>query len=292
MEHYAFVVARPLQIITAISICQQVAARNVDFIVVGWFTDSEMITERLKVAYPHFHFHLESDYKSAIRKVRSIKYTELFLHWDVGFQTNIFIAQLMTFNPNARLSIFEEGIGTYRTDIYPPVKRRLFKWIGLPTNIGGSKFTSRIYLYDKKKYEQDAGINRPRDVLQMHNSPLQFYEGNRTEMHYVFDPNSFLERIADAERGGCVIYLSNWNYKEREEMGYFEEGSTNVLKLHPYCAYEVIHDFGGMLAPRGLPAELLIYSAINNYDSVTVVHKNSSVQLYATDDKVKFINAA
>lgn len=289
MKRYLFIVARPLQIITALSICQQFQPDEVEFLVVDWFSEAAEITKRLKLVFSTYKFQLMPDYRSAIQKVETSNSSDLFLHWDVGFQTNMFLAKIKKTHPKLKLSIFEEGIGTYRSDIYPPIKRWLFNAFGLPTTIGGSKFTERVLVYDKEKYIDSIVASKKLEVVELCDSPGRMYEKNKIDMNYIFDASSFLESIEKTKRARCVIYLSNWNYQELEGEEYFSEQTTNILKLHPHCAQEV-NETNALLAPRGLPAELIVFNALKSHELVTVFHKGSSVHLYTQAENVVFIN--
>lgn len=285
----AFVAERPLQIINAISICEQLKlAGDVDILVANSFADAPGITERLSQAFGLYNFHSFPDYHSAISHHLTKSYDELFLHWDVGFGTSKKLRDIKRRHPKLRISVYEEGVGTYRDDIYHGLKREIFRALGLPINVGGSKYTDRIFVYNPEEYFRSTP-KWPRQVISIDKTVEEFIRQNYWKFSSVFDPDHFLAGVSPALAEDCVIYLSGWDFEEHDADMHFSESSFNILKLHPHCRLEVTPT-AAAVAPNSLPAELLIYVAAERFANVKVIHKGSSTSRYVTSENVTFVD--
>jgi len=285
-----FIVERPLQILTAIAIFEQCRfAGRPEVVVANCFNDAPAITHRLAKTFSHmFDFYSVPDYQSAIECCKNNQYDHVFLHWDIGFGTNLRLRSIQRRNRGVAFSIFEEGIGTYRDDIYPPFKKMLFKFLGLPVNNGGSSFSKEIYVYDPDEYRRKVTKPAPKviQIVQPLSKLIVRYEHLFLQ---VFDPDRFVERYLKNLRGKvCIIYLSDWNFSFEQTSGVFSEASINILKLHPHNKSEITSDGSFMVAPNSLPAELLIISMARQFAEVRVFHCGSSAQRYIDIPNVTF----
>lgn len=286
-----FIVERPLQIMTAIAIYEQCQFEGLpEVAVANCFSDAPAIAHRFSKIFSHvFDFSSVPDYKSAIDRCKNGQYDHVFLHWDIGFGTNLRLRSIQRRNTGVEISVFEEGIGTYRDDIYPPFKKMLFNFLGLPVNNGGSNFSKKIYVYDPEEYLRKVTKPAP-EVIKIVQPLSKLIVKYERQFLQVFDPDCFVEHNLENLRGKvCVIYLSDWDFLLEQTCGVFSEDSFNILKLHPHNKSKIVSDGSFMVAPNSLPAELLIISAARKFAEVRVFHRGSSAQRYINIPNVKFI---
>lgn len=284
-----FVTERPTQIITALALCESFGAHwQVQIIVANCFYDAPTIVGRLSETEGGLNIRLAATYDEAIKIVESELPAHLFIHWDVGLGTQRRLQRLMRANQGQKISVFEEGIGTYRQDIYPPLKKRIFRLLGLPVNVGGSKYVDDIYVYDREEYVGSALV-RPQNVVQIYPQLCEMLAKREAQFAYIFSCQWLFELLKASNDVLCTIYLSNWNFSESDLVGRLPENGVKVLKLHPHCQV-CVKSKSIIVAPNSLPAELLVMSASRIFDVVVVHHKNSSVPRYVKNKNVKFIN--
>lgn len=80
------------------------------------------------------------------------RFDSLFIDSDVGFRR---FFDLRKIRPKVkRLFVYEEGIGTYRSDLYSGFKKMLLDRVGVATSFGSSGFVDLIYLFHPERYER------------------------------------------------------------------------------------------------------------------------------------------
>lgn len=285
-----FIVERPTQIITALAILDQLKKdRRVEILVANCFDDAGGVVNRLAEVATNANFKLVPSYADAINNLEHEEVGSLFIHWDVGFKTQKKLSLLR--KRNVRISVFEEGIGTYRKNIYPPFKKFVFSLFGLPINVGGSKYIEDIYVYDKERYEAEIQKKPPR-IYQIETGLFDFLIQRRHQFLEIFSGADFINSVINLSAhspGLCSIYLSSWEYGNLIRRSIEETRGAKILKLHPFNKTEV--DGADLLvSPRSLPAELLIAVVSSYFESVNVYHLGSSVEMYVSAANVNFIN--
>lgn len=282
-----FVVERPLQIIHSIELFNQLGLTNVDFFIADTFHDAAGIAKRLSACFSTLNVELFPTYHDAISAVSNIMYDNLFIHWDVGFGTDKILRRLKNRNPALSISVFEEGVGTYRTDIYPAIKRFIFRIIKLPINVGGSMYVDRIFVHNVNEYIKTS-ISHPPSVIKINNTLPKSIQYHFSIYLSIFDPDNFISSIGDKIFKRCYIYLSGWSYDDADLPHYYGSGDLNIIKLHPYCKFSASPD-RFIVAPAGIPAELIILAAAKQCETVTVLHHGSSSSRYIDSDNVTFL---
>lgn len=287
----AFIVERPLQILIALAIVEQLhdrKSKNVIFMIADSFHDAEGIYHRINASYgDEIEFRYFSSYSGAIEHSVVSKFDELFIHWDVGFGTQFRLRRILRNNPNLVINTFEEGVGSYRSDIYKGVKKFLLNALGFPMNTGGSKYTNSMYVYRVKEYFEK--VKRPaRNVIGIKRNLSALLDLHREKLISVFDPSDFLSQIEMKGDGQCLIYMSNWNFKAEDLDVYSSFSGVKLLKLHPHIKNMPVGRVGDFLVvPNSMPAELLIGRACSIFDDVSVFHKGSSALMYIESDNLK-----
>ena len=288
----AFITATPLQIIIALSIKNQYKDKDkekIDILIIGYFHDANNVCERLKknfsqeINFKYFHKYFE-----AIKYAGHIRYDELFIHWDVGFRTNLYIYKLLSKSPKTVISVFEEGIGTYRDDIYSNPQKKLFKFLNLPVNIGGHPKTKKLYIYSPLEYKKN--VTKPTIEIQEIFATVDVtIDKYLEEFESVFDPDDFLINLINRTEKECLIYMSSWDFNISMLDSLVKKDVVKILKLHPHIvkAPKILsEDF--FVSPNSLPAEILIKTASKYFEKVTVIHNGSSVTRYVTAENILY----
>lgn len=284
-----FITERPTQIITALAVIDTL--RCVDFaeiFIANRFEDASNIAQRLATKFGGVKFTIAESYEAALQMATAKLPTHLFIHWDVGFRTQSKLRDIRRRNTTLKISVFEEGIGTYRQDIYPKAKRIIFKALGLPINIGGSNYIDDIYVYDRARYIEEA-TRRPKEIIQIRNNLLDTIKQFETELVQAFSSNEFIDLVSRETNELCSIYLSNWDFHESDLQIHFPASGVRIVKLHPHCGASCTKQ-GILVAPKALPAELLIAIASQLFKNVIVYHFSSSTSLYINSKNVIFID--
>ncbi|MBK1796004.1 hypothetical protein JHL21_16045 [Devosia sp. WQ 349] len=287
----AFIVERPLQIVNAIAIGRQNKSLSESEILVADNFDSAIdVFNRLVVEFPEIRFSFHESYGQAIGSIVDKDLKELFVHWDVGFRTQPILRRIKHKVPGIVISVFEEGVGTYRQDIYSGIKKKLFWVLQLPLNIGGSRFTDKAYVYSKNDYISNS-YKVPAQVIEVERTVEGTISDSYLQWVSVFGAGNIIEEMEESGFSDGVVYLGNWDYLDGEADKYFSARSLNILKLHPYCKAR-ISSANAHIAPKSVPAELLLHCASRLFDRVIVYHKGSSVERYIASKNVEFVDVS
>jgi len=288
MSHI-FITARPTQIITALAVCEHLDLSNDTTIIVSnSFENASVIVDNFSSYKPAFNFSLVPSFDAAIEAAISKMPAHVFLYLDVGFRAQKKIRRLRQANGKNKISVFEDGVGTYRKDIYSIAKKIILSLLGFPVNAGGSKYIDDIYLFDKKKYIENAQ-NKPNNIIQIKTGLIDFIDARQKELWSVFSARDFYESFKSMNGKICLIYLSNYEFDISDLTDIFHGDGVKILKLHPHCNAK-IRGNDIIISPKWVPAELLITLASDIFDCVHVFHQNSSASLYIKKKNVKFTN--
>jgi hypothetical protein len=293
MNRRAFIVERPLQIMISLAISNQLDNEcGVDFLVADCFHDAENIYNRLSTEFKdRFSFRYFATYKNAVDHCSTHLYSEVFIHWDIGFGTNIRLKRLLAKSPETSISVYEEGMGTYADYRYPALKKWIFNSLGLPVNNGGNHLTKNIYVYHPAEYQKN--VTKPAPIIEKIKTSLpELISQFSRELCEAFDPDDFLTALRTQHTEKCVIYLSDWSFENHHLLGVKASQATRVLKLHPYVKTEFTPTNGFLVAPNSLPAEILITHASEIFQSVEVIHQGSSVMRYIHRPNVEYRRAS
>lgn len=282
-----FVTERPTQILTSIAICEQLKHdKKTQIIVANCFDDAVNIVKRFNEVEYIAAFELVENYEKALERAAEEFPSHLFIHWDVGLGTQKRLRRLKQTDNNIKIFVFEEGVGTYREDIYRPLKRKVLGVLGFPVNIGGSRYTNGIYVYDKDKYNLYAK-KKPKEVIQITESLTKLISKNISKLLYIFAGEKFITEVKKNTCRNCCVYLSNWSFSIDDIDLYSKKKCLKILKLHPYCKAEY-EDSSILIAPKSLPAEILLISILSYFEKITVYHHNSSSELYLNEKNICF----
>ncbi len=282
-----FIIERPIQLITALSIAVSLPPETtVKIVIADEFEDAKGIFSRCITYFPSCSFTLVDAYADAIEYCYKNRADKLFIHWDVGFGTRNRLRRMKALHPDISISVFEEGVGTYRADIYSVGKRIIFKILGLPVNVGGSKYIDEIYVYDPDSYKKTA-YRKPSEIRKIVPDLADAITNQMSEFVSVFGAEEFFDAFLPDDRRDCTIFLSDWSLNADQIKGVFVDGDVNVLKLHPHCRMSP-KGVGAFVPPAGLPAEILVLVASRFFNMVKVIHRGSSTSRYIRRNNVIF----
>lgn len=271
----------------ALSIMHQLEiAERSHVIVVDAFAGARGVAERLGSLPEPFSgvsaVFVESPSKG-YHLLRNSRFSAIFIDADVGVRKSVDLLRIRYSNPGLKINVYEEGLGTYRSDLYGGLKGSVLNYFGVGTRFGGFRFTSSLYLYDPKHYK----------VLFPGSEP-KLERINRALPDFILDHFDTLSDLFDYKPNilprskNCNIYLSNWTIDKFFIEKFLSYGIDSYIKPHPHILdfkeseYDLVID-------AAAPAEIAIINFLKKYDFVDVYHHGSSIERYIKDSRVRYI---
>lgn len=287
MRDTAFIVTKPLQILVALSIVKQLNIRNkAHLVIVDSFFNARLVYERMKSIdweFSGLSFEFFESLREARKFARMCKINNLFIDADVGVQKYFYLLRMKFNNRLLNINVYEEGVGTYRTDLYSGVKKSILNLAGIGAHFGGCVLTSRIYLCEPQSYRKNfPNYKKPIEKLIL--GPTDIIRQYFSSLSHVFDHCSLAAPTSDI----CHIYLSSWHVDHHFLKEFSMLAGDKYLKLHPHI--KVTDEWGqGTLVSRTAPAEMVLLDMMEKYKSVNVFHHGSSVEKYISGGNINFI---
>lgn len=283
-----FLIVTPLQLLIALAIIRQLKSPLLPEIkIIDGFSNAQPTAARLTECLRDtctisFYHRYEAAIESAVADCRSA----LYLHWDLGFRTHFILRKIWTADPRARISVFEEGVGTYRTDIYKGIRKLCIRLLGLPTRIGEHKKTAAVFVYNPYRYRATHSLQA--HIVPITHTVVEVIDTFYNTLCYAFDDQSFLSRLSPLSRHSTV-YLSGWRLDSRLIQYLRPLNGDLVIKPHPSLK-TVQGDLPAdiTVCPNGIPAELLLRKLSDKYATVTVLHHGSSTQQYLQLPNIRY----
>lgn len=278
---------KPLQILVALSIIKQLDIRDrTHLVIVDSFYNARLVYERMKSADWDFS-DLAISFCASHREAHQFSIESgintLFIDSDVGAQKYFDLLKIKLKRRNLNIKVYEEGLGTYRTDLYSGTKKTIFDFAGIGTHFGGCALTSQIHLCDPEAYHKNfPKYKKPVKKLEL--GPLDIIRQYFPSLSHIFDYCSPAAPTSDL----CHIYLSSWHVDRSFLEKFSMLAGDKYLKLHPHI--KVTGEWGlGTLVSRTAPAEMVLLDMMEKYKSVSVFHHGSSVEQYISGKNVIFI---
>lgn len=286
----AFVVSKPLQIVVAQIILSQLEmVTRAEFVVVNSFIGACSVAKKLNVYSKDISSTLFDSATEAYRYLSKKKCDKIFIDSDVGLKKHFFLVRLKLYNPHVTISVYEEGVGTYRDDLYKGWKKFILSLVGAGTYFGGNFLVNSIYLFSPEKYEKVHG--RKLEVVQLKRDLETTYSVNEASYLALFDFDSEYKNILQiANVDDCFVYLQSWDYDEAGMDKFSCCAGFRILKPHPHRSH-IISDLGVcdfVVGPQ-VPAELLLGLLSRTFKHITVFHHGSSASSYIKASNVEFI---
>lgn len=288
-EVYGFIITKPLQLMIVIALLEQLPAEvKKELLIVNYFADAEQVSIRLsKVISKECKVIFLINDRQAFELAGNRRYEKLFMDSDVGFMRNLTLIRLKVRSIRTVLAVYEEGLGTYRNDLYSGVKRNILSIAGCGVNFGGNWLVNELYLYKPDDYV----VHIKAKIIKIKKSIQTLLSEDLVRMKIIFNAEHCLSSLEVATEGlkRCVIYLSNWDLSERVIQALKKHESLVVVKSHPNI--KKIHkscEAGCILVEPVIPAEMLIGWAVSRFESVSIYHHGSSAERYMNNSNCDF----
>lgn len=287
VKDHAFIVTKPLQLMVALSIMHQleIAGRS-HVIVVDAFAGARGVAERLAFLPKPFSGISVAFVDSTTRAyhlLRDNRFSAIFIDADVGFRKAMDLLRIRLNNIEVSINVYEEGLGTYRADLYRGIKRRVLQSIGIGTRFGGFILTDSLYLYRPDEYEEAFRSIRPK-LNAIKKSLVSFIVDYFDTLLVLF--NYTPPDLIDGKK--CSIYLSNWTIDTSFVNSFLLMPGDGYIKPHPHIINFQEDSYRLVIDPAA-PAEIAILSLLRIYDKVDVYHHGSSVERYVNDPRLHYI---
>lgn len=286
MRDTVFITTKPLQILVAVSIIKQLGIeKSSRLIIIDSFRNAELVCERMASAEWSLK-NLELAFMKSRREAHSFvsanKTRNVFIDGDVGVRWFLDLLYLKSFFRNRKINVYEEGLGTYRTDIYSNIKKKLFNFFGIGTNYGGCIFTDNIYLYDKCEYLKNFPSLRKKAIgISCGVSDIISNEVEFWSRVFGCDP------IVVKNNAECNIYLSSWTIDKEFLKSFRKMSGDKYIKPHPHIKENLRFEFSEMISGC-TPAEFILMDLVKKYEKVNVFHHGSSVDRYISAENLEF----
>lgn len=288
---YAFLITKPLQLMIVLAILEQLpkTSQNV-LIIIDAFEGAEGVSTRLPMTLlDNCTVQFFKNESKAFKHIYTQQYSKLFIDSDVGFTRNFTILMLAIRSPKTVLAVYEEGVGTYRQDLYSGIKKSILPWLGCGIYFGGNWHTKELYLYQPEDYQNPTNANK----IVIKKEIRDLLREKRESIGLLFDVDVFFNhanrQIHNATK--CIIYLSNWHLDKDFVNKIINESCFVIIKPHPHIknVIPITHGNQCIVATAGIPAEMLIAWAAGRFSSVKVFHHGSSVVRYVNTVNTSFV---
>ncbi|MGN6621339.1 MAG: hypothetical protein ACTHKR_09800 [Sphingomonas sp.] len=288
----AFIVTKPLQLLNALNLAEQEGILNrSNFLIVDTFADSKLIfSNAADQDWAGAKWTFLQSRNDITKHFKKEKYDTVFVDSDVGIANLWFLLKIKIWSRAKRIKVYEEGVGSYRNDLYPPIKGRIYRILGIGSYFGGCLFTSAVYVFDPLLYISRLPFAKRR--VKRIKTPLgEFFKRHEeTIKSIVAYPDALLPRGG----GDCHIYLTSWVVNEAFLKAFSRSAGVRVIKPHPAIRQPEMM-FGavdGIIVPGRIPAEVLLLDALEKFPNVVVYHEGSSASAYIKHEAIKYVDVS
>tara|TARA_B100000953_G_scaffold167278_1_gene137834 strand:+ start:4051 stop:4953 length:903 start_codon:yes stop_codon:yes gene_type:complete len=288
LETHSFIAGTPLHIMISLSLIRQLDIKSVSKLkIVDYFNGAENVYKRmseLNWEYDGLEVSFFPSHRQAYIDSLKDKTDHLYLDSDASFQRYLDLMAITAVRPDINIIVFEDGVGTYRTDLYAGLKKVIFDAVGVGTYLGGHRKTSTVFVFDEQRY-RNVFPQVKAEVVQIAERLEDTISRLSVELDYIFGHQ--IEH--SSHHHICNLYLSNWKIDEAAIEMLAELNGDTFVKLHPHIKRSNLHSNIVQIDNR-VPAEIVILNLSKNYQEVHVYHHGSSVEQYITSQNVDFIN--
>lgn len=286
MTKNIFIVSKPLQFVIATILREQLNAANNFFFVIdniGW---SHFIKKRRNDYCECVFF---DNHKAAYKHLNRYDNYDLYIDSDVGFYKYVQLAITKLFSNAENIFVYEEGIGSYRNNLYSGFKRKIFEILKVGVYFGGSYFVSGIYVCDPAKYINSTKSKKA--VMVLNKTPYDFFVERAEDLISDYNLSGLIGNLRNMKGDECTLYLGGWDF-DREAMEVLAESpAPRLFKPHPHCGSK--NDFNhfsycDILIDYSIPAELLLCILSGMYKNIKVLHHGTSAEWYVRCNNVHF----
>lgn len=286
----AFIVTKPLQLMVAMSLIEQLDLKAVsDFLIVDAFANAEDVAQRLQ-KYSNFGRSIFCDsFKKAYRIAKKRCYQHLYIDSDVGLRQYAQLVLIKVFHRKKEINVYEEGLGTYRNDLYHGTRKYFLDLIGAGTYFGGCSLTSKFYAYRPEEYKIKLNVHYKK-VEEIRKPLEQFILENIDILRDIFNFRE-IEKIMNFSMfyDECHVYLSSWTIDNSIMKDINGFSGLKLLKPHPHIKNNKSNE-GFLTIPAYIPAELLLIKLLEVCKKINVYHHGTSASRYINSDRIHFVN--
>lgn len=273
----------------ALSIFEQMGPDyRTSFVIANVFSDAEKVfinARNSKWQELGISFYFADVMKDALPIAKRLNADNLFLDSDVGVRRHLTLLEMKSSNHSLDIHVYEEGVGTYRTDLYSGLRRAFLSKAGVGTFFGGCKNTSSIYVCDPIHYCAQFPNANPDNVHRINMPPYEFSQRNLDELSKLFA----FELPCIQRPDQCNLYLSSWEIDYEFLRKFTSIEGDNFIKLHPHIR-AVKHNLDCKTLGACPPAELAFVHLKAAYKNVNVFSHYSSAAHYAKGSGINFCN--
>lgn len=296
MSSKIFLVTKPLQLLISLAIIENITSSGpISLLIVDDFFDAKNVysalnnSKNLTRIDNIIYFENHSD---AFKYLEINKYNIIFIDSDVGFKRFIQLLKLKISNPKNQLIVYEEGLGTYRNNIYKSPKKNILEIFGIGTYFGGCIFTNAIYVLSPNEYISKLGNKTP--VRKICTSLLDILNKHKRLINNIFPEIDYVSSEYSNDKNTCLVYMSGWNINFDVLKPYLNENLSIFIKLHPHIksfSDEIKNNTKNFIyVTPSLPAEVLLDHLSRNFKKVKVIHHGSSITRYIDKNNIEYIN--
>jgi hypothetical protein len=292
MIHY-FVVAKPLQFIVVRSIMKQISGDSV-ILLVGKFQKSGDFFDFIKSSFSDFR---EVLYFNSIREAifypKVNKVHRLYLPSDIGFIRGVELFLLKLTTSKVCISIYEEGRGFYRKDLYKGIKKILLDKMGFGVYFGGSFFTQNVLVYHKVKYQSlFPSILKKIELIELSLLETILNKMSNYDSWYY---DKFLKNFIGTKKVNVIFFTSCRMIDFEKQIEIFKKNFPKVdcvyYKLHPLDFSSNSDSLLGanfLKFPERIPTEYFLLKLLSMHIQINVYHYNSSIAFYLDGCDINF----
>lgn len=287
MHEFAFIATKPLQLLFAVAIIRQlgVADRSC-MIVTDDFNDAEAVATRLGTAdwdLSEINVHFCPERRKAERLAVDLGAQKIFVDSDVGVKRFFILLWTQIRRRRPEIWVYEEGLGTYRADLYQQPKRSMLEVAGVGTRFGGCLITTGIYIREPDDYRRrfPQGPGKARKIAC---SPCEAIGRDFAEWSRIFD----YKPVSSSTGDRCSIYLGNWTTDTIDLEWFKSLSGDKYFKPHPHLRPGPAVA-GVLTVSPTAPAELVLMDLRTKYMHIDVFHHGTSCERYMSVDGVSFV---
>lgn len=287
MGLHSFIAGTPLHVMISLSLIRQLNLyNNAQLKIINYFSGAENVFARfldLDWDYSSVKVSLFDSHREAYLDCLKDRTAQLYIDSDASFQRFLDLIVIKSLRPRMTINVFEDGIGSYRTDLYSGIKKRAFDLLGIGTFLGGSPFTQSMFVYEKERYRRIFPTAKCR-VFNINEPLMETITRLEHHLHRIFSytPNTC------PQSDKCVVYLSNHKVDTHFIEGLRSSEVDVFVKLHPRIKqFDKLR--GIEFLDNNVPAEIILRHLSMIYKDIEVRHHGSSAEQYIDAPQIRFV---
>lgn len=205
-----YIATKPLQIM----ICMILNGNNKDnyLYVANHFNNSQAISKSVtlkKFFKEVFWFNTRSN---ALRAAANEKPNFIYIDSDIGLKPLIDFYKLKLKSRRTEIHVYEEGVGTYRTDLIPWFKKIIYSIVGAGVYFGGAVSTKKIHVFNTNLYKENIP-HLSRKAIEIEGNLATWIKAYKNELIEIFSHGFGIENIKKKQI--AILYITDWHIDER-----------------------------------------------------------------------------